>query len=89
MLSQVKPALPTGHTLTVRESAIIAERSQSWIRDRINAGGLRAARRERRLMVDAASLERLLARLASRRSAATPHEPRHLRLVVDNSARGN
>lgn len=87
MISQVKPALAAGHTLTVQQSAIIAQRSPSWIRDRIHAGGLRATWNDRRMMVDAASLKRLLIRLASRRSPAAAPKASHLRLVINNPVR--
>lgn len=90
MLSQVETELAEGQTLTVQECAHIAQRSPSWVRDRIHAGGLRASRRDRRLLVDAASLERLLIRLAERRSRnANPPANEHLRLVVDNTAGRN
>lgn len=88
MLSIVTPALNhPAEGLTVRQCSHLLGRSASWVRDRIQSGALQADRQSGRYVVSAASLERLIEYLRSRRQPepGRPTPAPHLRLVVDNT----
>ncbi|ESX23302.1 hypothetical protein [Mesorhizobium sp. LSJC264A00] len=69
--------------ITVRQAAILAQRSPSWIREWVACGRLAAERRDRLIFVDQADVDALIAKTIRRRPArrGVPH----LRLVVDNT----
>jgi len=73
--------------INVATAAVVFGRSQSWIRDRVDDGGLTADRTGRIMLITTDSVDRLMRRLAARavpRSSATALT-RCLRLIVDNT----
>jgi len=73
--------------INVATAAVVFGRSQSWIRDRVDDGGLIADRSGRVMLITTDSVDRLMRRLVARAATRSPSASpaRRLRLVVDNT----